>query len=265
MSSRIESRLRSLRSRAAVQWRNLLWWRLDPRVTLESGIELEVRTGAEWEIFVEVFVQRQYDDAIVQALGEASNPVRMIDLGANVGFFTLRAAHLARERWPTKALQVLAIEGVRRTADELRRRCEQNRAAALDVTVVHGLAGERTGTAFIYDSEQSHLNCVVGDGQIRSTNRLRNAHAVEGKYVDVEAVLADASPIDLLKCDIEGSELVFIRNYTALLRRTRRLLIELHPLHCDPNACLDLLRGLGFVLEQVIYETETVRLLQFRR
>ncbi len=67
-------------------WSNLLWWLLRPRVTLRSGVKLRVSSPSEWELFNEIFVECEYDEAVRRALSSVSSPVHVVDLGANVGF-----------------------------------------------------------------------------------------------------------------------------------------------------------------------------------
>lgn len=260
------SPLQHVRALARSHWKNLLWRRLGAGLVLESGVVVELKSDAEWAIFAEIFVERQYDDAIVRAFAADTDPVRVIDLGANVGFFTLRVQHLARQLVPGRPVHILAVEGVKRTADELRRRCGgRNVTPNVEVSVCHGLVGRRSGRAFIYDSTQAHQNHVVADGGARSNLPVRNAFAVESDYLDIEQLTPAEAPIDLVKCDIEGSELAFIETYPDLLRRTRTLVIELHPRLCDPQACLARLADLGFRQETVIFEGPTVSLLLMTR
>ena len=53
--------------------------------------------------------------------------------------------------------------------------------------------------------------------------------------------------VDLLKVDIEGAELTFIKNEQELLKRTRTILLEWHTYACDLSEIDSMLEGLGFV------------------
>jgi hypothetical protein len=57
--------------------------------------------------------------------------------------------------------------------------------------------------------------------------------------------LGDVGAVDLLKCDIEGAELLFLQSYPDLLRSVRAVVMELHPGLCDANECLRLLAEYG--------------------
>jgi len=60
--------------------------------------------------------------------------------------------------------------------------------------------------------------------------------------------------IGLLKCDIEGAELVFLKNYPRLLERTDIAVLELHPQLCNQEECISLLRAAGLVTQTVLVQ-----------
>jgi hypothetical protein len=56
----------------------------------------------------------------------------------------------------------------------------------------------------------------------------------------------------LLKCDIEGSELSFLKNYKDLLYRVKKAVFEFHPTYCDKSQCFDILREAGFTNNKIL-------------
>ena len=78
--------------------RLVCWRALDPSLTSHSGITLRVRNDGDWDVLREIFIDRDYDGPIQAALDAASpgQPVRILDLGANVGFFVSRCVDLYR-------------------------------------------------------------------------------------------------------------------------------------------------------------------------
>ena len=60
--------------------------------------------------------------------------------------------------------------------------------------------------------------------------------------------------VDLLKCDIEGAEELFLRNYPELLRRMHRAVFEFHHAQCDVPHCRDLLAQAGLLQERIVRE-----------
>ena len=79
----------------------------------------------------------------------------------------------------------------------------------------------------------------------------------EVAYIDLLLLLAREPVIDLLKCDIEGAELLFIQNYPDLLRKVRVAVFELHDHLCDTQQCRRLLREYGFTQQAVLRQSES--------
>ncbi len=229
---------RVLRS-AAFQMLDLTW-------QLPSNLKIRIRSQSDWVIYNEIFVGGDYDPAILMALERAkgSGEFQVLDLGANVGFFSLRCVDLVRrQQLQGLSLRITAIEGNPKSYRELQLRlCNQNNVPSF--TAINGLVGDRTGTSAISDLESSGQNRV-------GVSRSQKHFLVD--YVDLEQVLGRGR-IGLLKCDIEGRELVFLRNYPELLRRTDVAVFELHPQDCDEEECISLLRAAGLTMQTVLIQ-----------
>ena len=220
------------RTRAALfRWLDLSW-------QTTSGVLLRVENYDEWIIHEEVFVDAEYDRAIDAAVAasDRARALRIIDLGANVGFFALRVAdRLAARRHSLWTLT--AIEPSRESADEFRRRAFDDNNLQQHVALIEGLVGERSGTAELRAASHPGGRSIVS-GRGTST---------QVPFVDLDALLADHSAIDLIKCDVEGAELMFLEQYAALMQKTRVVIIEMHDALCDTSRCRQLLAGYGFV------------------
>jgi FkbM family methyltransferase len=234
-------------------WSGFVWRESGISAGLASGVKLWLRSRAEWEVFLEIFVQSEYDEAIRLALDNANGrSARIVDLGANVGFFALRCLDLSRRANALVPFEILAVEGVDRVYSELVRRCGANDFSPGRASLYHGLVGKTTGQGFIYDTGYSCGNSVVPDGGKRSKLAFRGAHAVRAEYLDLQKAIAWDGPIDLIKCDIEGSELEFLQNYPTLIQRARYLAIEIHPLVCSIEKCRDQINHLGFRIRRTV-------------
>ena len=64
--------------------------------------------------------------------------------------------------------------------------------------------------------------------------------------------LRDVQTVDLLKCDVESAELLFLRSYPERLRNVRAAVIELHPELCNADECLHLLGEYGLARQTVL-------------
>ncbi|MEP6714596.1 MAG: FkbM family methyltransferase [Terriglobia bacterium] len=210
-------------------------------------MKVRIDGPADWEIYNEVLVNGEYDRAIVHALAKnGGNECLILDLGANVGYFSFRCADLFFQAAGGRRLRIIAIEGSQRTFKELARRVASEPLLAGHVTVIHGLAGERVGSAHISD-ERSHFGNSLTSDKARAADEVR--------YVDLMTLLEPQGDIDLLKCDIEGSEFSLLRNYPDLLRRVRTAVFEFHKYGEDIDEYRRLLCSYGFVRHSVLRET----------
>lgn len=206
---------------------------------LRSGLTVKVQSMGEWWIYNDIFVDGEYDLAIEKARRRAldqsgkSRLFTVLDLGANVGYFTFRLLDLIEGNH----LDVTMVEGSPKNFAELTARIEAAEIQPAEKALICGLAGQRNGTAFIRESA-IHVKSTVTDPAI--------AKGTEVPFADLDQVMRSKTVIDLLKCDIEGSELTFVSNYPDLLRKVQTAIFELHHEQCDTKEAVRLLSALGF-------------------
>ncbi len=237
VQNRIRDRYWQIKSRLLYQ---ALYRVVDLEHTLQSGLAVKVASKGEWWAYNEIFVNGEYDAPIHSALKDRS-PVRpfvVLDLGANVGYFAFRVldliGRLERESFHP---DITMIEGSPKTFLELEKRIRSQGQLTAGVRLVHGLVGQPRG------------NGVIWEGALHVKNTTVNVPARQGVrvgFVDLDSLMGDKSEIDLLKCDIEGAELLFIQNYAGLLRKVKHAVFELHHEQCDTKECVRTLEDLGF-------------------
>ena len=221
--------------------RDLMFRWLDLRWTTERGVELLVESFSDWVIYHEVFVETEYDRAIDLALlsAPAHSPLRALDLGAHAGYFTLRLVDRARAlRGGDVPLQITAIEPRDDSAAMFKTRVFTRNHLTDSVTLIEGLVGRPDGAA--------RLDRSAGPG---STGIMtgRASDTVDIRFVDLSALVAADATIDLIKCDIEGAELMLLEHHGDVFAKARVVVFELHDPLCDVPRCRALLQELGFV------------------
>jgi len=211
------------------------------RKKLKSGLIVKLDCLADWVIFHEIFDEKEYDLSINTALSSAPDgrPFHVLDLGANVGCFSLRVADLiVRSRNPKRDFRITLVEGNPSVFEKLRSNIDQP-LLLNKMRLVNGLVGELGGSAEISEHTYHVLNSVF----IKDPNAKRR----EVKYINLFSLFDSGIEIDLLKCDVEGNELLFLENYKDLLARVRYVVIELHKDLCDVPRCYEIFKNAGFV------------------
>lgn len=207
-----------------------------------AGVDVRLQPRGDvagWLWYAPFFERRQL--RLVAALLRGG--MRVVDVGANSGLYSILAGHLVGDEG-----HVWAIEPSADTFSLLLENLELNaplpvtplRLALGDARKVVRLVSDRGfGDAYRY---------VVQDGAKMGEGEIVQAATLD--ELDVEYSLA---PIDFIKLDIEGAELLALRGAQRVLESSERVVIMLES---DPQWCkrfgyrreevVDLLRSLGF-------------------
>ena len=189
---------------------------------------------------------------------------RVLDLGANVGWFSVQGILAGAE--------VHAFEPVPSIADV----CERNIARAMELgpgraTLHRCAAGAERGTAEIALSSGNR-----GDNRVLDDGTARPGDMGAGELVTIDVAPVDElveGPARVLKIDTQGSEWLALQGARSLLQRSRELalLIEFWPYAlrgASPQELLDLLAREGFTLGKATaapYSMEPGRILRQAR
>jgi FkbM family methyltransferase len=225
--------------RALFDWLQLTW-------TTAQGVHLRVANYNEWIIYNEIFVDGEYDAAIQTALRHRTGrPLHVVDLGANVGFFTLRLFDRTRAEGLADAeCHVTLVEADPAIVPVLDRRVHGENALGAQVRVVPGAVGGPHGSLPFYPSVIS-----PGEGSLIAAP---HTAAVQVPSVDLDRVLADLPWIDLVKCDVEGAEMSVFEGSPAWLRKTATVVVEIHAARSRVESCRAGLASAGLTHETVL-------------
>lgn len=235
----VDALLQRLPFGARQRIRTFIWRYFNLRHPLRNGATIRIRSDSDWFVYNEIFVDGEYDEAIEMALASKGDgqPLVVLDLGANVGFFTARVQDVLRRRGGG-ALEAVLVEGSPTVFADLQGRLLDLMTDGSNLRAMHGLIGQRSGSARIQE---------VGFGARNTLFAQHNdepASYAQVPYIDIEAAVGPGA-IDLLKCDIEGSEESFLSTFPELLSRTRLAVFEMHPPLCDVPRCRQLLGAAG--------------------
>lgn len=197
---------------------------------LNTGVNIVIENIWDWIIFGGIWLNDEYPFELPRP--NRYRKAVILDLGANVGYFSLLAANKCIKY--EQPYHIYAFEGCHNTFDKL---CERTKCLGDNITCTHGLVGLRKGKDYIAESA-NHVTSQIVHKDFNHPKILTN-------YVDIEQIIP-AGRIDILKIDIEGSEFDFVDNYESVLKRTDLIYMEIHFDYGDPKVIRDKMRELGF-------------------
>jgi FkbM family methyltransferase len=208
------------------------------RIARCQGIwyELDLRDFVARSIFLNL-----YENSEVRCLRKILRSGSIVvDVGANIGFYSLLCAQLIGD-----AGHVYAFEPVASTADRLVRNIELNHAR--NVTPIRSAVGSRCGTTAMGPVPEKN----AGKAQI-ATNIGAPCEQVPITSLDSFMAHSGLTRLDFVKVDIEGFEMEFLSGAKISIARFRPvLLMELNPgalgqYGTTPGAVIAALKGAGY-------------------
>ena len=171
---------------------------------------------ANSDIFVVRDVFENQDYGVIRRMNLPPDAI-IVDLGANIGIASLYFASLFPQS------RIVAVEPDGENCDLLQRNCA-SLFASRRLSVEQAFVAAADGAAAIDRSDQSW-----GFKKIDSAHPASNGQAI--RCLSMPSLLAahGIDRIDLLKCDIEGSEAELFANCAPWIHRVSNLVIEVHP------------------------------------
>lgn len=158
----------------------------------------------------------------------------VLDIGANVGEFTLYAA--------TRGADVIAVE-----PDRLNFRAWTNNTAAFpNARGFQFACSDQDGEATFYAFPEG------ADSSLIEPEHWTDKYTVPVKRLDDFVLSLGVTKIDVIKCDTEGAEPEMLRGSTRILPITRKVVLDVSPERNGKSTaaeCEPLLRAAGFDVE----------------
>ena len=157
-------------------------WKTNRIATMWNGVRFEMRDigGSDFFIFMEIAWENIYK------LERIRNPKVVLDLGANIGIFSLIVA---------KKFPCATVYAVEPEEGNYRQLLKNIRLSNLkNIVPIYAAIGTEKGKTTLYIDETNH-----------GTHSTLPFKAKRTQQVDV-ITFADIPPFDVLKCDIEGAE-----------------------------------------------------------
>lgn len=233
--------------------RELVWRRVVCRYLLWRPREFQARTffGATIAGDTTDFIQRQlyyfgaWEPHLTNWLSGQLGPGDVfVDVGANIGYFSLLASRLVGDDG-----HVVAVEASPALAERLRENLVRNRAA--NVTLVNAVAAASRGTQVVYRGDDANVGQTTAVRVAGFDEEARVAAAPLSDLIDAALV----PRVRVIKIDVQGFEADVVQGLVRLLPSLPlqcSLVVEVHPellalLGTGPEAVVDPLAAAGFV------------------
>jgi len=155
-----------------------------------------------------------------------------VDVGANVGYYSLRIA----KEYLSKGITIIAIEAHPGNYKALTKNVELNDFKC--VTAINKAVSDHRGIVTLYERVDPK-NRIRSEFYSLSNSFIHKSNFVrpEGRSLEIECdtldnILGDQR-VDVLKIDIEGAEVSALEGATRILKRLRKIIVEVHGSNFD--------------------------------
>ncbi len=156
---------------------------------------------------------------------EVKEGMIVIDLGANIGYYTLLAASLVKNKG-----KVYAFEPDPRNFYLLNKNIKINRYSNIVETYPIAIS-DTTGKAIFHLSNKTNLNTMLDPDKYPSTfPAIKNK--IEIKTMSIDDFMYDKGDVNFIRMDIEGFEVEAFNGMMTTLNKSRppcKILFEVHP------------------------------------
>jgi FkbM family methyltransferase len=248
-SSAIRKTVKFLRLHLLANW----WLNHFPNVKIlaKSGVRYRARRVESLALSVEMF-----DKESLYGLSDLpENMQTFADLGCNVGYFSCWLVHSLNNR----QLKGLMVDANKDCVEDAQWHVTANNMS--NVHALFGLAGtdgkDGKATFFVHTAANMCSTTAPPEASAADTTTWKKMEAPCLNIEENWRKLVGDTPCDLLKLDIEGSEMDFIRNETKFLSRTKTIFIEWHKWQgVTLDGVKNLLSAQGFTLKRVLQEDD---------
>ncbi len=238
-----------IRQRVIPSLKSKYFHEMDLSIDIGADLKAPIPFPTATNSFSEIFVQNAYS-AIRSFIPW---PQHWLDIGCHCGFFSLWLYLQQARQGTLDQCSAVLIDADARSASAIARLRQLNHFPETRCRFIGGAIAAENNPLF----KQRHgMGSALGQ---LSSARYQDAYPVP--RITEDAILSVTPPkLDLLKIDVEGAELMFLKHYPQVAQRARHLLLEWHSWAPDWTGLdgLDLLCGnLGFQRTAIIDEARS--------
>lgn len=202
----------------------------------ESKLDVLLHNRSDFQLYQQIFVENVFNFQAIKELIKKNEPV-VFDLGANCGFFTLRTLDFFPKA------KIYAFEPQKKVINKFKETIKANNLQDI-ISLEEFAVADRNCQSTFYEN-RSPISASLLKEKV-SRRSIRKHYPIEivslNWFVEEYSV---PSP-DILKIDVEGSELDVLKGSTDFLNEISILLIEVHPPICTADRIEGFLHSFGF-------------------
>lgn len=218
--------------------------------SLPGGTRYQCASTTDLATAIELFAHGVYPMSLVTP----SSDMQVVDVGCNVGYFSLLVADHFRHLQPSFTL----IDANLRVLNQA---CWHLNLNGLTAKPIHAIAGSQSNTFWVNNLNSTTSASFILESNPSWHNRLLTP--VKVKPVAVSGLIG--GEVGLMKIDIEGDELSFLSKESDLLCRTAQLFIEWHTYACSFAQINSLLNDYGMSHCRILEQSDAGGVAFFRR
>jgi FkbM family methyltransferase len=164
-----------------------------------------------------LFHDKEYE---VESRIDLNEGETFVDIGANVGRYSLKAATLRQD------IKIISIEAHPKNYEALCRNISCNGFS--NIIPINKAASDKKGKIRLYEHVTDDNRILADDFSIHIDHNKKSSIEIESDTID--NILRDIGirRPDVLKMDIEGAEILALKGATETLDKLRKIIVEIH-------------------------------------
>lgn len=201
----------------------------------KSGNCLNISNRSEIRLYEQIFVEEVFSFKEISTKIKKNCPV-IFDLGANCGFFSFYALDF----FPGGNIH--AFEPQRSLLKKFQKTIHRN-SLSNRITLNQCAVGRTAGEMEFFENRSPISASLIREKV--SSRSIRKKYPVQVTNLDIYAKENSISSVDILKIDVEGSELDVVQGGKEVLDQVKVVFVEVHPPFCTAQEIERLLNTHG--------------------
>ena len=216
-------------------------------MSTRSSIKVAIGNRSEIQLYQQIFVKDIFNLENLQTVLPLKEPV-VLDLGANCGFFSLRILDIYPDA------KIYAVEPQQSLVKSFSNCVNQNQLSD-KIEIKQGAVGDKVGRSFFYEN-RSPISASLLKEKV-SRRSIRKKYEIDLITVDQFCIDSNISCIDILKIDVEGSEIDVLKGANDIMNTVKVLFIEIHPPFATANQIENILNQYNLVRDKTLERAQT--------